>query len=67
MSADTSETLLSAARRVVREFNIVMQHGGLVSESMEHAMNTLDIQVQREAGRQKQLELRKDHSNGKSI
>lgn len=40
------ETLLSASRRVVREFNIVMNgHGGLVSTSLEAAMNTLDLQV----------------------
>lgn len=40
------ETLLSASRRVVREFNIIMNgHGGLVSTEFEAAMNTLDLQV----------------------
>ena len=43
----SEETLLTAARRVVRFFNIDQQHGGLVSIETIHAVNTLDIQVVR--------------------
>ena len=49
----SEETLLSAARRAVRDFNIMMQHGGVPSEAIEITMNTLDIQVQKEVERQR--------------
>ena len=35
------ETLFTAARRALRFFNIVMQHGGLVDREFEQAMSTL--------------------------
>ncbi len=47
----TPETLLSAARRVVRFFNIDMSHGGLTSVETQQAIETLDIQVSREQTR----------------
>jgi hypothetical protein len=42
------ETLHSAARRVVRFFNIVMAQGGLVDPEFEHAMLQLSKQVEKE-------------------
>lgn len=49
-----AETLLSAARRVVREFNIMMNRdGGLVSREIEQAMTQLSMQVEQEMARQK--------------
>lgn len=41
----SEETLLSAARRVVRFFNIDMNHGGLVSVDTQQAIDTLDKMV----------------------
>jgi hypothetical protein len=52
----SEETLLSAARRVVRNFNIDMNHGGLVSTQTQAAIDTLDNQVRKEAARQKALD-----------
>lgn len=49
--AEGRETLLSAARRVVRFFNIDMSHGGLTSVETQKAIETLDIQVSREQQR----------------
>jgi hypothetical protein len=46
------ETLLSAARRVVRFFNIDMNAGGLVTVDTQAEVETLDAQVRREAARQ---------------
>ena len=48
-----TETLLTAARRVVREFNIVMHDGGLINTHMEIAMDTLDREVRKQAERDK--------------
>lgn len=49
-----AETLLSAARRVVREFNIMMNRdGGLVSREIEQAMTKLSMQVEAEMARAK--------------
>lgn len=48
------ETLHSAARRVVRNFNIVMQHGGLVDPDFELSMLTLSKEVEKENNRIKQ-------------
>lgn len=45
------ETLHSAARRVVRNFNIVMQHGGLVDPDFELSMLTLSKEVEKENNR----------------
>jgi isoaspartyl peptidase/L-asparaginase-like protein (Ntn-hydrolase superfamily) len=51
------ETLFTAARRVVREFNIMMNHdGGLVSRSIEMAINTLDLETEKERAKQKRNE-----------
>ena len=48
----SAETLLSAARRVVRFFNIDMNRdGGLVSIDTQQAVETLDMQVSREQQR----------------
>lgn len=50
------ETLLTAARRVVRFFSIDMMHGGLISEETQIAFDTLQRQIEREVGRLKRLE-----------
>ena len=42
------ETLHSAARRAVRNFAIVMQHGGLVDTDFEKSMLTLSKEVEKE-------------------
>ena len=47
------ETLLSAARRVYRDMNIDMKHGGLVQESTEIALLTLGREVERAGGHEK--------------
>ena len=39
----SEETLLTAARRVVRFFNIDQAHGGLVSVETLRAIETLDV------------------------
>jgi hypothetical protein len=52
----SEETLLTAARRVVRFFNIDQQHGGLVSIDTLRAVETLDVQVSREAERLKAVQ-----------
>jgi hypothetical protein len=41
------ETLLTAARRLVRFLNIDLQRGGLITEETEKAITTLDKQVHR--------------------
>jgi hypothetical protein len=46
------ETLLTAARRAVRNFNIVMSHGGLVDVEMQQTMDALDKMVRKETARQ---------------
>lgn len=48
---DMQETLISAARRVVRFFNIDQAHGGLVSVDTLQAVHTLDVMVTRESAR----------------
>lgn len=50
----SEETLLTAARRAVRFFNIDEEKGGITSEATLKAIHTLDIQVRKEADRQKQ-------------
>jgi hypothetical protein len=50
------ETLLSAARRVVRFFNIDMNKGGLITEETQQAIEQLDFQVRRETEKQKREE-----------
>ena len=47
------ETLFTAARRALRFFNIVMQHGGLVDREFEQAMSTLQRQVEAEQKKEK--------------
>jgi hypothetical protein len=44
----SEETLFTAARRAIRMFNIDQHHGGLVSVETLAAMQTLEIQVERE-------------------
>lgn len=48
-----TETLLTAARRVVREFNIMMHEGGLTNKNLEQAFDTLDKYVRREVEEEK--------------
>ena len=50
----TEETLLSAARRVVRFFNIDMNKGGLITVDTQQAVETLDGEVRKEAARKNQ-------------
>lgn len=52
----SDETLLSAARRVVRFFNIDMNKGGLMTVETQSAIEQLDAQVRLEEFRQKQQE-----------
>lgn len=52
----SDETLLTAARRVVRFFNIDLNQGGLVTVETQHAVEVLDQQVRREAKRLKEAE-----------
>ncbi len=47
------ETLLSAARRVVRFFNIDMNGGGLIAVPTQEAVETLDKMVRLEVEREK--------------
>lgn len=49
----SEETLLSAARRVVRFFRIDEAHGGLTSRDTLIAFDTLDKQIERENKRLK--------------
>jgi len=49
----SEETLFTAARRVVRFFNIDMRHGGLVSRETELAIETLNSQVLQKAAHDK--------------
>lgn len=44
----SEETLFTAARRAIRMFNIDQHHGGLVSVETLAAMQTLEIEVERE-------------------
>ena len=41
----SAETLLSAARRVVRFFNIDMNKGGIITVETQQAIETLDRMV----------------------
>ena len=50
------ETLLSAARRLARFLRIDLANGGIVRVATQQAIDTLDIQVDREAKRQKAAE-----------
>jgi len=52
----TEETLLSAARRVVRFFNIDMNKGGLMTVETQQAVEILDGQVRKEAARKDKSE-----------
>jgi hypothetical protein len=49
----SEETLLTAARRVVRFFNIDEAHGGLMSTETVQAVQTLDKQVRLTVEREK--------------
>ena len=55
----TEETLLSAARRVVRFFNIDMNKGGLITVETQQAVETLDGEVRKEAARKNQKDTEK--------
>ena len=48
-----AETLLTASRRAVRDFNICLNKGGLIDEDLQRTMHTLDKMVRMEADRQK--------------
>lgn len=47
------ETLLSAARRVVRFFSIDMNKGGLITDETQAAIDLLDKMVRLETEREK--------------
>lgn len=50
----SEETLFTAARRAVRDFNIDMDnHGGLISVHTQQSMLTLSKKVEEETKRQK--------------
>lgn len=49
----SEETLLSAARRALRFFRIDEAHGGLTSRDTLIAMDTLALQVEKAAAREK--------------
>lgn len=49
------ETLLSAARRVVRFFNIDMNKGGIITVETQAAIETLDRMVHCESQREKRI------------
>lgn len=49
----SEETLLSAARRVVRFWRIDEAHGGLTSRDTLIAMDTLSLQIEKETAREK--------------
>lgn len=49
------ETLISAARRVVRFFNIDQAHGGLVSVDTLQAVHTLDVMVSRASDKEQSV------------
>lgn len=51
----SEETLLSAARRVLRLFRIDEAHGSLISIPTLQAMDTLDFQISKENKRLSQL------------
>ena len=55
----SEETLLSAARRVVRFFNIDMNKGGLITVDTQQAVETLDGEVRKEAARKNQKDTEK--------
>lgn len=65
------ETLLTAARRVVRFFNIDMGKGGIITVETQQAVETLDRMVLKDAARSKRLDqeiterLRKEDDNRK--
>lgn len=52
----SEETLHTAARRVVRFFNIDMNKGGIIDVQTQQAIETLDKEVRKEAARLKQKE-----------
>ena len=56
----SEETLLSAARRVVRFFNIDMNKGGLITVETQQAVETLDGEVRKEAERKNQQDTGND-------
>ncbi|MDJ0449220.1 hypothetical protein [Methylocystis sp. JR02] len=49
----SEETLLTAARRVVRFFQIDMNKGGIMTVETQQSMDTLDKMVRREEAREK--------------
>lgn len=56
----SEETLLSAARRVVRFFNIDMNKGGLITVETQQAVETLDGEVRKETARKNQKDTGND-------
>ena len=47
------ETLLTAARRAARFFNIDMQKGGFITEQTEYAFHILEREIEREIKKEK--------------
>jgi len=50
------ETLFTAARRVVRDFNIDMNKGGIITVDTQKSVETLDKQVRLQTEREKKEE-----------
>lgn len=59
------ETLFTAARRLVRDLNIDLNHGGIVTVDTQKSLHLLEVQIvklQKRDEREKFLE--KDNENG---
>ena len=52
----SEETLFTAARRLMRELRICEVHGGLMNIPALQAMNTVEIQLDKDRIKQKMLE-----------
>jgi hypothetical protein len=57
------ETLLTAARRAVRFFNIDMNKGGIITPETQHAVETLDRMVHRAAEAEKRAQKLKEEQH----
>jgi hypothetical protein len=60
----TAETLLSAARRFVRFFNIDESHGGLISHDTLIARDQLQIQLDKERRKVAEDEMARKRQEG---
>ena len=59
----SQETLLTAARRAVRFFNIDMRRGGIITTQTEMAFETLNTQVLIDSHREKQNDAAEENKN----